>query len=190
MPLVVLSVCRLLPARRVGVSRPPCLGGPTPPPGARALRRSSGRRAGARRGSPRASASSTPLPEVSSTLPDVSTPLPGVLSMPSCGSQAALFVLLGWQPVVAAAAVLACVDATVRVALGSSGRGWTLWRRTSCFFCCAAARPGQNGASSASPPRHAHHLSSSGAIGVWLSHRLSTWPRKGHFGQSGDPCRA
>ena len=91
------------PARRAGVSRLLCPGGPTPLPVLLVLRRSSGRRAGVRRGSPRPLASSTSLPDVSSSLPDVSSTLPGVLSTPSCGAdvfrrwrRAGVEVL--WQP--------------------------------------------------------------------------------------------
>ena len=143
-----------LRARRGGVARPPCLGGPTPFPAWRALRRSSGRRAGVRRGSPRPLASSTSLPDVSSSLPDVLSSLPGVSSTPSCEPKAALVVhsVLAGQPLRPRARCV-CIRYSARRVGQQRSRLGPLARRMGCFFGVGAASK-QNGgfAAAACPP--------------------------------------
>ena len=114
----------------------------------RSLPRSSGRLAGVRRGS--LGPASTPRRCVDrSALRMCCALLPGVLwrrHLVAPGSP--LCVMVGWQPLCGRGRG-ACVY-TWRVVSGSSGRGCTLWRRTSCFFVPVGLE--QNGAASP-PPR-------------------------------------
>ena len=150
MPRAVSRGVQLLPARIAGAARPPCPGGPRLPPVLLALRRFSGRLAASRRESPRASASSTSLPDVSSSLPDVLSSLPGVLSTPSWGSPA---VVLGWQPLWPQARCLrvyrlrCALRWAAAVAVGPFGAGWA------AFFVCWCAWAKRRGfAAAAGPP--------------------------------------
>ena len=140
------------PARRVGAARLLCPGGPTPPPGARALRRSSGRLVAIRRGSLPPLELSTPLPEVLSlpevlpSLPDVLPTSPDVSSTPSCEPKAALVVhsVLAGQPLRPRARCV-CIRYGARCVGQQRSRLQPFGAGTSCFLRVGRLRAKRRG---------------------------------------------
>ena len=89
-------------------------------------------------------------------------------------------MVLSWQGSPCGRERGACVYATVRVVLGSSGRGWTLWRRDKLFFR-AQCGSGKTAASPSAATVPDVPLALVRRHMVRLSHRPGYEPREGAF---------